>query len=32
LIEVGEESGKLDTMLIQVAEVYDTEVRTSIRI
>jgi len=31
LIEVGEESGKLDTMLIQVAEVYDTEVRTSIK-
>jgi general secretion pathway protein F len=31
LIEVGEESGKLDTMLTQVAEVYDVEVRTSIR-
>jgi type II secretion system protein F len=31
LIEVGEESGKLDTMLIQVAEVYDTEVRNSIK-
>jgi general secretion pathway protein F len=31
LIEVGEESGKLDTMLIQVAEVYDVEVRNSIK-
>jgi len=31
LIEVGEESGKLDTMLIQVAEVYDTEVRNAIK-
>lgn len=31
LIEVGEESGKLDSMLIQVAEVYDTEVRNSIK-
>jgi len=31
LIEVGEESGKLDTMLNQVAEVYDTEVRNSIK-
>lgn len=31
LIEVGEESGKLDAMLIQVAEVYDTEVRNSIK-
>jgi general secretion pathway protein F len=31
LIEVGEESGKLDTMLIQVAEVYDAEVRNSIK-
>jgi general secretion pathway protein F len=31
LIEVGEESGKLDTMLTQVAEVYDTEVRSSIK-
>jgi general secretion pathway protein F len=31
LIEVGEESGKLDTMLIQVGEVYDTEVRNSIK-
>ncbi len=31
LIEVGEESGKLDSMLIQVAEVYDTEVRNGIK-
>jgi general secretion pathway protein F len=31
LIEVGEESGKLDSMLNQVAEVYDTDVRTSIK-
>ena len=31
LIEVGEESGKLDGMLTQVAEVYDTEVRSSIK-
>jgi len=31
LIEVGEESGKLDTMLVQVAEVYDTEVRNGIK-
>lgn len=31
LIEVGEESGRLDTMLTQVAEVYDTEVRNGIK-
>jgi type II secretory pathway component PulF len=31
LIEVGEESGKLDSMLIQVAEAYDTEVRNGIK-
>jgi general secretion pathway protein F len=31
LIEVGEESGKLDTMLVQVADVYDTEVRDGIK-
>jgi general secretion pathway protein F len=31
LIEVGEESGKLDSMLIQVAEVYDVEVRNAIK-
>jgi general secretion pathway protein F len=31
LIEVGEESGKLDSMLVQVADVYDVEVRNSIK-
>lgn len=31
LIEVGEESGRLDSMLIQVAEAYDVEVRNSIK-
>lgn len=31
LVEVGEESGKLDAMLIQVADVYDNEVRKSVR-
>jgi len=31
LIEVGEESGKLDSMLIQVGDVYDVEVRNSIK-
>ena len=31
LIEVGEETGKLDNMLNQVAEVYDVEVRNSIK-
>jgi type II secretion system protein F len=31
LVEVGEESGKLDSMLIQVAEVYDTEVRNAVK-
>jgi general secretion pathway protein F len=31
LIEVGEESGKLDSMLIQVADIYDMEVRNSIK-
>jgi general secretion pathway protein F len=31
LVEVGEESGKLDSMLIQVAEVYDNEVRNSVK-
>ncbi len=31
LIEVGEESGKLESMLIQVAEVYDVEVRNSVK-
>jgi general secretion pathway protein F len=31
LIEVGEESGRLDSMLTQVAEIYDVEVRNSIK-
>ncbi|MBM3790347.1 MAG: type II secretion system protein GspF, partial [Acidobacteria bacterium] len=31
LIEVGEESGKLDSMLVQVAEAYDTDVRNSVK-
>jgi len=31
LIEVGEESGRLDSMLIQVADNYDVEVRNSIK-
>ncbi len=31
LVEVGEESGKLDAMLIQVAEVYDNDVRNAIK-
>jgi type II secretory pathway component PulF len=31
LVEVGEESGKLDTMLIQVADIYDIEVRNNFK-
>jgi type II secretion system protein F len=31
LIEVGEETGRLDSMLTQVAEAYDVEVRNSIK-
>jgi len=31
LVEVGEESGKLDDMLIQVADTYDVEVRNGIK-
>ena len=31
LVEVGEESGKLDAMLVQVAEVYDSDVRNSVK-
>jgi len=31
LIEVGEETGRLDSMLNQVADVYDVEVRNSIK-
>ena len=31
LVEVGEESGKLDAMLLQVADTYDTEVRNGVK-
>jgi general secretion pathway protein F len=31
LIEVGEESGRLDGMLVQVADIYDNEVRTGVK-
>ncbi len=31
LVEVGEETGRLDTMLLQVAEVYEKDVKTSIK-
>ena len=31
LVEVGEESGRLDDMLIQVADTYDSEVRNGIK-
>jgi general secretion pathway protein F len=31
LIEVGEESGRLEDMLLQVADVYDKEVERSIQ-
>jgi general secretion pathway protein F len=31
LVEVGEESGKLDAMLIQVADIYDIEVRNNVK-
>jgi general secretion pathway protein F len=31
LVEVGEESGRLDDMLIQVADTYDVEVRNGIK-
>jgi len=31
LVEVGEESGKLDAMLLQVADTYDIEVRNGIK-
>jgi len=31
LIEVGEESGRLDSMLVQVAETYDNEVREGVK-
>lgn len=31
LVEVGEETGRLDTMLLQIADVYEKDVRTSIK-
>ncbi len=31
LIEVGEESGRLDAMLVQVSEIYDNEVREGVK-
>jgi general secretion pathway protein F len=31
LVEVGEETGSLDTMLLQVADVYEKDVKTSIK-
>jgi len=31
LVEVGEETGKLDSMLLQVADVYEKDVRTSVK-
>ena len=31
LLEVGEETGRLDSMLLQVAETYDRELRTSMK-
>jgi general secretion pathway protein F len=31
LVEVGEETGRLDAMLLQVADVYEKDVRTSIK-
>jgi general secretion pathway protein F len=31
LVEVGEETGQLDTMLLQIADVYEKDVRTSIK-
>jgi general secretion pathway protein F len=31
LLEVGEETGKLDTMLLELARIYDKEVRTAIK-
>jgi general secretion pathway protein F len=31
LVEVGEETGRLDAMLLQLAEIYDKDVRTSVK-
>jgi len=31
LTEVGEETGRLDSMLLQIADVYDKDVRTSVK-
>ena len=31
LVEVGEETGRLDTMLLQVADVYEKDVKTSVK-
>jgi general secretion pathway protein F len=31
LVEVGEETGRLDTMLLQIADVYEKDVKTSIK-
>ncbi len=31
LVEVGEETGRLDTMLLQIADVYEKDVKTSVK-
>lgn len=31
LVEVGEETGRLDTMLLQLGDIYDKDVKTSVR-
>jgi general secretion pathway protein F len=31
LVEVGEETGRIDTMLLQIADAYDKDVRTSVK-
>jgi general secretion pathway protein F len=31
LVEVGEETGRLDSMLLQIADVYEKDVRTSVK-